>query len=145
MTRNPTNRRASRRPRPLRIKFISYSEKIGRPSLRIPSLLTVDPLSDALFTCDLFKGAYHNALDRIYKEANLWIEEDDYEEGEEVAVLVKCMAGMHRSVVMAEGLAHEVETWQGVQVRVKHVDMREAVGAMEEKGYGPYMRWWRHG
>lgn len=165
MPRHHTNRRPNRRPRPLRIKFISYSENLGRPSLRIPSLLTVDctrlptpsprlqerytgldrTLSDALFTCDLFKGAYHNALGRIYRAVNLWIQEDDYEEGEEVAVLVKCMAGMHRSVVMAEGLADEVDTWQGVQVRVKHVDMREAVGAMEEKGHGPYIRWWRRG
>ena len=101
-------------------------------------------LSDAFFDSTLTEKAYHNALDRIYNEANSWIEYNGYgNDGDEVAVLVKCMAGMHRSVAMAERLADEVSRWRNVKVRVQHADLREAVGAMEEKGYGPYIRWWR--
>lgn len=162
--RHHDRRRTNRPPLALRIKFISYSANVGRPLLRIPSLLTVDcthlptpsdslqkrytgldaNLSDAFFARTLNKQAYRSALDRIYDAANYWIEECDYEHnGEEVAVLVKCTAGMHRSVAMAEGLAEEVSRWRGVKVRTEHADLREAVGAMEEKGYGPYIRWWR--
>ena len=157
--------RQTYRPAPvLHVKFVSYAATLGRPQLHIPSLLTVDctrlhapstslqkrytgldtKLSDAFFDRTLNEKAYHNALDRIYNEAHRWMESSDYgKDGEEVAVLVKCMAGMHRSVAMAERLADEVSGWRNVKVRVQHADLREAVGAMEEKGYGPYIRWWR--
>lgn len=162
--RHSTHRRTYRTAPALHIKFISYSANLGRPPLQIPALLTVDcthlhapsaslqkrytgldaKLSDSFFARTLNEEAYQTALDRIYIAANHWTEESDYEhEREEVAVLVKCMAGMHRSVAMVERLADEVSRWRGVKVRTQHADLREAVGAMEEKGYGPYIRWWR--
>lgn len=164
--RDHTRRRTYRPAPALHIKFISYSANLGRPPLNIPALLTVDctqlyppsaslqkrytgldnKLSDAFFAHTLNKEAYYSALDRIEVTANQWTEETDYWlEGEEVAVLVKCTAGMHRSVAMAERLADEVSGWGGVKVRVQHADLREAVGAMEERGHGPYIRWWRRG
>lgn len=152
------------RPAPaLHIRFVSYSANLGRPRSRIPYLLTVDctdlhspsvslqkrftgmdaQLSDAFFARSLNEEACQIALHRIYNAANHWTAEDYGQVEDEVAVGVKCTAGMHRSVAMAERLAEEVSAWRGVKVRVQHLDLREAVGAMEEKGYGPYYRPWR--
>lgn len=152
------------RPAPaLQIRFVSYSANLGRPRSRIPYLLTVDctdlhppsvwlqkrftgldaQLSDAFFARSLNEDACQIALDRIYTAANRWTAEDYEQVENEVAVGVKCTAGMHRSVAMVERLADEVSAWRGVKVRVQHIDLREAVGAMEQKGYGPYRRPWR--
>lgn len=159
----------------LHITFLSYADALGPPRLRVPTLLTINclslhapsfrlqkrytgldrPLAAAVFARSRNEDAYQRALDRIFAHVrHYWTttpcsssssSERGAEREGEVAILVKCVRGMHRSVAMAERLAGEVGRWRGVRVSCEHLDLGEAVGGMVERGYGPYRRWWRGG
>lgn len=144
----------------LRVRFVSYAHTLGKPRLPFHTILTIDcttlpcpsfclqkrytgldrQISDAVFARSRSEATYQWALDRIFDQIRYWTPNCGYDE---VMVLVKCMQGMHRSVAMAERLADEVRRWRGVLVRCEHLDLGEAVGAMVQRGYGPYRRIWR--
>lgn len=97
-------------------------------------------ISSGFFSHSRNEDAYEEALDQLYNSVKCWTPKSDL--GEEMAVLVKCTMGMHRSVAMAEKLAEEVARWKGVKVFCEHLDLNDAIAEMESRGYGPYTKWW---
>lgn len=58
------------------------------------------------------------ALDSIEKAVDRW---RPTKHGPRFVAIVKCKAGVHRSVAMAEKLAKEVRRWEGVSVDIQYV------------------------
>lgn len=56
-------------------------------------------------------------------------------DGSDVAVLINCVAGIHRCVAMAERLAGAVESWRGFFVDCNHMQLEQAIRVREERDY----------
>ncbi len=132
---------------PLTIHVLSYSKDIGRPQLLIPTFkFDVSKLSPPE------KGIQERFTGRDPELANTFFNTADHEAqyqamladtkdtirrwrcrtkplSDEVAVLVGCHAGMHRSVAIAERLAKDMAGWHGPgvdSVRCLHMDLGES-------------------
>ena len=125
------------------IHVISYSMANGKPLAFMPAF-NIDARNfatpknemcerytgrDPEFANTLFNTADHEVLyQRIVADAKNTIRvwRHGANPPEEVAVLVGCKAGMHRSVAVAERLAKEMGKWHGLgvdSVRCLHVDL----------------------
>lgn len=138
----------------LRITFVSYSMHKGEPRLHMPILHHVpchelvppdqhilhhwhglDPeLARAFFAHPANEEAYQQIV-ALLRSRLLRVPAHVAH----VAVLTSCIAGMHRSVAMAERLAREVGRWHGVSVeRCRHLDLEDSVRSHERRCHGPY-------
>ena len=131
---------------PLTIYITSYSKVIGMPRSLMPTIdldvsLFATPKReilnrftgrDAEFTNTFFNTADHE--DRYQeilaeaKDATRAYRPLAKSQGDEVALLVGCHAGMHRSVAVAERLAKDMQEWHGPgvdSVRCLHMDLAE--------------------
>lgn len=66
-------------------------------------------LSDWLFSHREYRVKYTRALDRIADAVGAWQPSRD---GPRFSAVIKCKAGVHRSVAMADKLAWEVSSWK---------------------------------
>ncbi|KAI4133285.1 MAG: hypothetical protein LQ338_000343 [Usnochroma carphineum] len=125
-----------RRPR-LEIEFLTcgrkYSPDIGSsPCILSISCIELEPpprdmtlrysgldreLSDWLFSRGEYRRKYRRAIDKIADAVDRW---RPSRHGPRFVAIVKCMAGVHRSVAMAEKLAREVGRWEGVSVTIEY-------------------------
>lgn len=127
-----------RRPRKLKIDFYTcgrrYHPEVGStpvilnmscakmlppPTKMVQRYTGLDrKLSDWLFSHREYRVKCTRALDRIDDAIDAWRPSRD---GPRLCVIVKCKAGVHRSVAMAERLAKEVRGWEGVRVSIEYV------------------------
>ncbi|KAL9014440.1 MAG: hypothetical protein Q9173_000922 [Seirophora scorigena] len=89
-------------------------------------------LSDWLFARREYRVKYQRALDKIEDALDRWRPGRD---GPRLVAIVKCKAGVHRSVAMAEKLAKEVKRWKGVRTSVEYVvqSLSELIGVGENQ------------
>ncbi|KAL8916086.1 MAG: hypothetical protein Q9208_008711, partial [Pyrenodesmia sp. 3 TL-2023] len=128
----------ARRPRPRRnvtIDFITCGRRFqpdtrGTPCILRLSCINMKPppsemcrrcngldreLSDWLFRHGEYQEVCDRALDKIERAVDRWRPE---RHGPRLVAVIKCRAGVHRSVAMAEELARTVERWDGVNVTI---------------------------
>ncbi|KAL8907429.1 MAG: hypothetical protein Q9207_001399 [Kuettlingeria erythrocarpa] len=75
-------------------------------------------LSAWLFRHREYHETCERALDKIESAVDGWRPE---RHGPRLVAIVRCRAGVHRSVAMAEELARVVSRWDGVDVTIKYV------------------------
>ena len=140
--------RQSRHP-PLTIHVISYSRKSGPPDtspLTILRDLHVDKLpapsrsfltrfngtdsrlAKAFFRIPQAQEMYEQALEDIDRKIA------KRKRGRrEAVVLVRCLAGVHRSVAMARRIGKELNRWEGLRATVTHQDLKRNWPLMQER------------
>ncbi|KAL9603910.1 MAG: hypothetical protein Q9219_000848 [cf. Caloplaca sp. 3 TL-2023] len=75
-------------------------------------------LSNWFFSRREYQVKLGHALDKIEQEIEAW---RPHLHRPQVIVVVKCKYGVHRSVAMAERLAHEVNSWGRALISIKYV------------------------
>lgn len=75
-------------------------------------------LSEWFFARREYCVTHDRALDKIDDALERW---QPNRHGPRLVVIVRCKAGVHRSVAMAERLAREVRRWDGVRITMRYV------------------------
>lgn len=128
------------------VHFITFGLLYGPTKIRFPTILTLD-LSNHLpppqHLCERFTGLHREVAKSFFSvEAN----EAEFHRalgklerrmkreplGGCVAVRINCMAGMHRSVAMANRLAEEVSRWDGFKAQCLHLDLGKGADPRDE-------------
>lgn len=131
-----------RKPPPLpilRIAIFTFGRLFDHPQPPYPTIMQIDcsrlpppprhlcdrftgldpVIATDFFSHDINVALYESALDVLRSS----IDNARHDGVEHVAVLVGCRIGVHRSVAMAEAMRKRVLGWEGVEVRVEHLDL----------------------
>ncbi|KAL8647931.1 MAG: hypothetical protein Q9210_005269 [Variospora velana] len=75
-------------------------------------------LSEWFFAHREYRVTHNRALDEIDDALEKW---QPNRHGPRLVAIVRCKAGVHRSVAMAERLAREVRRWDGVRITMSSI------------------------
>ncbi|MGV9267403.1 RapZ C-terminal domain-containing protein [Kitasatospora sp. NPDC003701] len=101
---------------------------------RDPRMRTLTGLDDAVLQQVLDTPGAVGAIDRGVSFAVGLLDDVANRKFRQVRLAVGCVGGRHRSVAMAEEIAHRLWTWHGITFDVAHLDVEK--GLLQSRDHG---------